>query len=97
VLLGAGLGLLFHSGHLLTAFGVALAPGLGATVLTMAAKEAVGAHSENPEDVLYLVWTPNVLMLVLAAGVLAHLVWGLASPVRLRNRLRSLAGGRRPA
>ena len=97
VLLGAGLGLLFHSGHLLTAFGVAIAPWLGATVLTMAAKEAVGAHGENPEDALYLVWMPNVLMLVLAAAVLAHLVWGWASPVRLRDRLRARPFGRRPA
>jgi len=88
VLLGAGFGVLFHSGHLLTAFGVAIAPWLGATLLTMAAVEAVSTRIEEPQDALYLIWLPNFLMLLLAAGVLAHLVWGWTSPVRLREVLQ---------
>jgi hypothetical protein len=92
VLLGAGLGVLFHSGHLLTAFGVALAPWLGTTLLTMRAKEAVADQLERAQDALYLIWTPNFLMLLLAAGVLAHLVWGWMRPTRVRDLIRGRAG-----
>jgi len=97
VLLGAGLGVLFHSGHLLTAFGVALAPWLGTTLLTMRAKEAVADQLEHAQDALYLIWTPNFLMLLLAGGVLAHLVWGWMRPTRARlaaTRVRDLIRGR---
>ena len=88
VLLGAGLGVVFHSGHLLTAFGVALAPWLGAFLTSMAGQKAVSAEIENPQDVIYLIWSPNLLMALLAVGVLGYLAWGWTSPTRLRNLVR---------
>ena len=91
VLLGAGLGVYFHSGHLLTAFGVALAPWLGATVLTMAAMKTVTRAIEAPDRLLWLIWAPNVLVTIGGLLFLAYLVWIWSSPVRWRV----LVGGRR--
>jgi hypothetical protein len=77
---------------------------LGTTLLTMRAKEAVADQLERAQDALYLIWTPNFLMLLLAGGVLAHLVWGWMRPTRARlaatrarlaaTRVRDLFRGR---
>jgi lipopolysaccharide export LptBFGC system permease protein LptF len=85
VLVGAGLGMYFHSGHLLTAFGVALAPWLGATVLTMTAVKAVCRATANPHAAVWMVWLPNVVVVLLGLAILAYLTWFWASPVRLRH------------
>jgi lipopolysaccharide export LptBFGC system permease protein LptF len=92
VLLGAGLGVLFHSGHLLTAFGVALAPWLGAFLMSLAGQKAVSAEIENPQDVIYLIWSPNLLMALLAVCLLGYLAWGWTSPTRLRDLVRKRGG-----
>ncbi|MFO8013716.1 MAG: LptF/LptG family permease [Phycisphaerae bacterium] len=88
VLVGAGLGMVFHSGHLLTAFGVALVPGLGAWYVTTVAVKTVARAAEHPEDELYLIWTPNFVVLLLGLALLAHLSWFWSSPVRLRDLVR---------
>jgi len=88
VLLGAGLGMYFHSGNLLTAFGVALAPGLGAHYMTTVAVKTVARAIENPQDQLYLIWTPNLVVVLLGLALLAYLSWVWSSPVRLRDLLR---------
>jgi len=88
VLVGAGLGMYFHSGNLLTAFGVALLPGLGAHYLTTVAVKTVARAAQNPEDELYLIWTPNFAVLLLGLLLLAYLSWVWSSPVRLRDLLR---------
>ena len=88
VLVGAGLGMYFHSGHLLTAFGVALVPGLGAWYVTTAAIKTVARAVEHPEDELYLIWTPNFVVLLLGLALLAYLSWIWSSPTRLRDLVR---------
>ena len=88
VLVGAGLGMYFHSGHLLTAFGVALMPGLGAWYVTTAAIKTVARAAAHPEDELYLIWTPNFAVLLLGLALLAYLSWIWSSPIRLRDLLR---------
>jgi len=88
VLVGAGLGMYFHSGHLLTAFGVALMPGLGAWYVTTAAIKTVARAVAHPEDELYLIWTPNFVVLLLGLALLAYLSWIWSSPMRLRDLLR---------
>lgn len=82
VLVGAGLGMYFHSGNLLTAFGVALAPWLGATVLTMTAVKTVSRAAENPQDQVWLIWMPNLAVAVLGLALLAYLSWVWSTPVR---------------
>ena len=88
VLVGAGLGMYFHSGHLLTAFGVALAPWFGAYYVTSLAVKTVERAVEHPEDELYLIWTPNFAVPLLGLALLAYLSWVWSSPVRLRDLLR---------
>jgi lipopolysaccharide export LptBFGC system permease protein LptF len=99
VLLGAGLGVYFHSGNLLTAFGVALAPWLLATLLTKVAVWLVGDTPANPNKYVWIIWAPNVLMLLLGTGALASITWIWGYPVRLRHRLlgRRATTGRSPA
>jgi lipopolysaccharide export system permease protein len=87
VLVGAGLGMYFHSGHLLTAFGVALVPWLAAWLMTMTAVKTVCRATANPDASVWLIWLPNVLVVVLGLAILAYLTWFWASPVRLRNLL----------
>jgi len=89
VLIGAGLGMYFHSGHLLTAFGVALAPWLASTLLTMLfVKTVIKAAGSNPEDKVWLIWAPNVVAVVLGLAVLACVSWLWSSPVSLGSRIR---------
>jgi lipopolysaccharide export LptBFGC system permease protein LptF len=88
VVVGAGLGMMFHSGNLLTAFGVSLIPGLSALFITMAAVETVSRATEHPEDEVYLIWTPNFAVLLLGLGLLAYLSWVWSSPNRLRDLVR---------
>jgi lipopolysaccharide export LptBFGC system permease protein LptF len=83
VILGAVLGIVFHSGHLLTAFIIAAVPGIGASLATMAGMQVVESHVEQAENWLYLVWLPNMAMVVLAAGAVAYLLWVWARPNRL--------------
>jgi lipopolysaccharide export system permease protein len=90
VLLGAGLGIYFNSGHLLTAFGVALAPWLSATLLTKMAVWAVGDSAANPQRLVWLIWGPNVLVLAMGAVAIAGVVWFWGHPVRLHHRLFGL-------
>jgi lipopolysaccharide export system permease protein len=92
VLVGAGLGMYFHSGHLLTAFGVALVPWLAATVLTMTAVKTVCRSAANPQAHVWLVWTPNLLVVLLGFAILGYVAWLWATPVRLRHRLGRLTG-----
>jgi len=91
VLVGVGLGMYFHSGHLLAAFGVALAPWLGATVLTMTAVKTVARAVENPQDQVWLIWMPNLAVVVLGLILLAHLSWMWETP----GGWFGLLGGRR--
>ena len=87
VLVGAGLGMYFHSGHLLTAFGVALAPWMAATVLTMTAVKTVSRAGANPQASVWLIWMPNLMVVLLGLAILACLTWFWATPVRLRHLL----------
>jgi hypothetical protein len=89
VVLGAALGILFHSGHLLTAFGVALPPWLGSVLATIMGVDIMGDRPDRPEDLLYLVWVPNAAVIVLAGAAAAWLLWGWARP---RHRARRTAG-----
>lgn len=91
VLVGAGLGILFHSGHLLTAFGVAMGPWLASTILTMTAVKTVSRIIDDPQDSLYLIWLPNGLVVLLGLALMAHLAWGWSSPKRLGDLLRRRA------
>jgi hypothetical protein len=86
VLVGAGLGMYFHSGHLLTAFGVALVPWMAATILTMTAVKTV-CRAANPQASVWLVWTPNVAVVFLGLAILGYLAWFWSTPVTLRNLL----------
>jgi len=89
VLIGAGLGILFHSGHLLTAFGVALVPYLFTTFLTMPAVKV----AEKNVAAAPLLWLPNVVVVVAGLAMLAYLGWG--GP--MRAALRRVRGqGRQP-
>ncbi len=93
VLLGAGLGARFHSGNLLTAFGLALVPWLLAYILTMIAVKTVGENFADPQKLVWIIWAPNMLVLGLGAVAVAGIIWVWAHPVRLRHRL----WGRSPA
>lgn len=84
VLIGAGLGVLFHSGHLLTAFGVALVPWMGATLLTLPAAKIVA----KDEASLPLLWIPNGSMVVLGVLILGYLAWGWSIRTALRRLFR---------
>ncbi len=97
VLLGAGLGVYFHSGHLLTAFGVALAPWLGSTVLTMAGMKWVARTPASPDSIVWAIWAPNVLVTAASLLFLGYLIWIWSSPLRWRvlTAIRPVGGGRR--
>ncbi|MBL7141088.1 MAG: LptF/LptG family permease [Planctomycetes bacterium] len=90
VLIGAGLGVLFHSGHLLTAFGVALAPWFIAYYVTTLAIKTVERALANPQDQLYLIWTPNLVLGLLGLTLLAYLSWVQGWPGRERVARRLL-------
>ncbi|HUU92473.1 MAG TPA: LptF/LptG family permease [Phycisphaerae bacterium] len=92
VLVGAGLGMWFHSGHLLTAFGVGLVPWMWASGATMFITARVAREYDNPNDLVWLIWAPNLQVVALGLAILAYLSWVWPSPLRLRDRLR----GRRP-
>ncbi len=92
VLVGAGLGMYFHSGHLLTAFGVGLVPWMWASGATMFITARVAREYDHPEDLVWLIWMPNLQVLVLGLAILAYLAWVWTSPLRLSDLLK----GRRP-
>jgi len=92
VLVGAGLGLYFHSGHLLTAFGVALAPWLATTILTMTAVKTASRALDHPQDFVWLIWTPNLLAVLLGFAILGYLSWFWNRPERWRDRIRRRLG-----
>ena len=88
VLLGAGLGMRFNSGNLLTAFGLAMGPWLIAYVLTqMVGVKAVGENLGDPQKLVWIIWAPNLLLLALGAAAVAGIIWVWGHPVRLRHRL----------
>ena len=86
VLVGAGLGLYFHSGHLLIAFGVALAPWLGTFFITMGGMK-YAARSVDAQSLAWIIWTPNVAAVLLGLAILAYMVWCWGHPVRLVDRV----------
>jgi len=92
VLVGAGLGMYFHSGHLLTAFGVGLVPWMWASGATMFVTARVAREYDNPQDLVWLIWAPNLQVLALGLVILAYLSWVWTSPLRLSDLLK----GRRP-
>lgn len=87
VLIGAGLGMYFHSGNLLTAFGVAMVPWLVSTILSMTAVKTVAKNLDHAADRVWVIWLPNILVVVLGLAILGGLVWFWNHPVRLRHRL----------
>jgi lipopolysaccharide export LptBFGC system permease protein LptF len=87
VLVGAGLGMYLHSGHLLTSFGIALIPWLGSWLLTWVAVKAASRAVKNPEGLMWIIWTPNAGVVLLGLVILACIVWVWAHPVRLQDRL----------
>jgi lipopolysaccharide export LptBFGC system permease protein LptF len=87
VLVGAGLGMYFHSGHLLTAFGVALVPWFVSFMLTEVADRAASRAVKNPEGMMWLLWAPNVIVLLLGLTILAYIVWVWCHPTTLGDRL----------
>jgi len=88
VLVGAGLGVYFHSGHLLTAFGVGLVPWMWAVGATMFITARVAREYAHPEDLVWLIWAPNLQVVALGLAILAYLSWVWTSPLRLRDLLR---------
>jgi len=87
VLVGAGLGMYFHSGHLLTAFGVALVPWFLSYLLTWVAERAASRAVKNPEDLMWIIWAPNVLVVLLGLAILAFIVWAWCHPMTLRDKI----------
>jgi lipopolysaccharide export LptBFGC system permease protein LptF len=87
VLVGAGLGMYFHSGHLLTAFGVALAPWFGSYLMTWVADRAASRAIKNPEGMMWVIWAPNVLVVLLGFAILAFIVWAWCHPTTLRDKV----------
>lgn len=92
VLVGAALGLRLHSGHLLTAFGVAIVPWVISYLLTLVAVKSVFRQTDAPQDFVWRVWTPNLAVVALGLALVAYLSWYWPSPVRLRDRLRRRPG-----
>jgi len=90
VLIGAGLGVHFHSGHLLTAFGVALAPWFISYYVTTLAMKTVERALANPQDELYLIWTPNLAVALLGLALLGYLSWVSGWPGREKVARRLL-------
>ena len=88
VLVGAGLGMYFHSGHLLTAFGVGLVPWMWASGATMFITARVSREYDHPEDLIWLIWMPNLQVVVLGLAILAYLAWAWTSPLRLSDLLK---------
>jgi len=88
VLVGAGLGMYFHSGHLLTAFGVGLVPWMWASGATMFITARVSREYDHPEDLIWLIWMPNLQVVVLGLAILAYLAWVWTSPLRLSDLLK---------
>jgi lipopolysaccharide export LptBFGC system permease protein LptF len=86
-LVGAGLGMYFHSGHLLTAFGVALAPWFLSFLMTWVAERAASRAVKNPDELMWIIWAPNVLVVLLGLAILAFIIWFWCHPVTLRDRL----------
>jgi len=87
VLLGAGLGMRFSSGNLLTAFGLAIGPWLMAYMLTnFVGIKAVAENLANPDGLAWIIWAPNVLLVILGAGAVAGASWIWGHPIRLRHR-----------
>ncbi len=88
VLVGAGLGMYFHSGHLLTAFGVGLVPWMWASGATMFITARVSREYDHPEDLIWLIWMPNLQVVVLGLAILAYLAWVWPLPLRLSDLLK---------
>ncbi len=89
VLLGAALGLLFHSGHILTAFGVAVLPALMAIIGTQFGARMLAKQLARPEDWLHLIWLPNAIALLLAVLALGYVLTWWARPRTLFRRRRA--------
>jgi lipopolysaccharide export LptBFGC system permease protein LptF len=87
VLVGAGLGMYFHSGHLLTAFGVALVPWFVSFMLTGVAERAASRAIKNPEDLMWIIWAPNAMVVVLGLAIIAYIVWFWCHPTTLREKI----------
>lgn len=88
VLLGTGLGMRFSSGNLLTAFGLAILPWLFSYLMThFVGVKTVAEHAADPDKLVWLIWLPNVLLLVLGVTAIAGVTWVWAHPVRLRHRI----------
>jgi lipopolysaccharide export LptBFGC system permease protein LptF len=88
VLIGAGLGVYFHSGHLLTAFGVSLIPWAFSFFLTMmVGVKTVSNAVKDPQRWVWTIWAPDVAVVILGLAVLGGLMWIWAHPIRLRHRL----------
>jgi len=87
VLVGAGLGMYFHSGHLLTAFGVALVPWFFSFMLTGVAERAASRAIKDPEGMMWILWAPNVAVFVLGLAITAYIVWSWCHPTTLRDKL----------
>lgn len=92
VLVGTGLGVLLHSGHLLTAFGVALVPWITATLLTIPAAKTVARNFEHAHRLVPIIWLPNVAVCLLGLAIFLWLLWGWY----VKSGWRTLSRRRRP-
>ncbi len=91
ILLGAALGLLFHSGHILTAFGVAILPALTIILGTELGASLASEHLEQPAERLYLIWLPNAGAVALAAAAVGYVLAWWARPRTVLRRAEGKA------
>jgi hypothetical protein len=79
VMVGSALGMIFRSGNFLNAFAVSFIPALLSITLTIAGQRTAAnfPYKANASDPLMLglslIWTGNVINLILAAGLLLRL------------------------
>ena len=74
VVMGCGLGMMFRTGNYLTAFSISVIPALLTTALMITGQHS--AENDSPNSLalgLSLIWLGNLIVLVLAMGLLIHL------------------------
>ncbi|MCG3179561.1 MAG: hypothetical protein BIFFINMI_01899 [Phycisphaerae bacterium] len=75
IVLGTALGIIFRSGHVLVAFGVAAVPAMFAITMIIMGKQVATSNQSTMQQMgVLFIWTGNMVIFAISAGVYAKLM-----------------------